>query len=195
VLSHDSTLERLSGRDLAIHRLSADALAALPLCEPERFGDRFAGERFATLRVVADLLAARAGLTAFIELKREGLSFLGAARALDAVAAVLPPGAVRAIPISFDYGAMALAREHGWPQVGIVLEQWADARAPQVARLAPDYVFCDRERIPADADLAGLPGRSVIYEVGDARTARALLARGAAMLETFDIGGLLAAGG
>ena len=35
----------------------------------------------------------------------------------------------------------------------------------------------------------------MIYEIGDARTARALLARGAAMLETFDIGALLAADG
>ena len=74
-----------------------------------------------------------------------------------------------------------------------MLEAWAELDAPQVRALRPEVVFCDKEILPAAGALDARGARLAIYEVDHPQRARELLARGAAWIETFAVGEMLAA--
>jgi len=190
VLYHDTLMQRLSGLEGAIHMEQASTLLDTPLYEPDRLGDRFIGERIPPLSALEALLQANSELTAFVEMKRAGLQHMGAEAALQKVKAVLEGVLSRVVLISFDYAAMALARELHFPQVGVVLVRWEDLLAAEIQASRPDWVFCDVEKIPQDADLAAQGVPLALYEVTDSNSALHWLQRGAALIETFDIVGV-----
>ena len=57
----------------------------------------------------------------------------------------------------------------------------------------PEYVFIDKVALPESSALDKIASTTVVYEVGDIGEARALIAAGADLVETFDIGKLLSA--
>lgn len=190
VLYHDTLMQRLSGRESAVHLESADDLLATPLHEPQRFGDRFIDETVAPLSALTQLLGQYPDVTAFVEMKRAGLLHMGTDAALNAVRDALQPVLAQTVLISFDYDAVAQARALGFPSVGAVLQEWEDAADPLMTASQPDWIFCDVQKVPAAADLASLPAPVAVYEVGDSEGARYWLDRGAAAIETFDIVGV-----
>lgn len=187
VLYHDTLMQRLSGRESAIHLENAADLAATPLHEPQRFGDRFIHETVAPLSALTQLLQQHPEVTAFVEMKRAGLLHMGTEAALSIVRDTLDAVLAQTVLISFDYDAVAQARTQGFPRVGAVLVEWEDATDPRVTASRPDWIFCDVQKIPPAADLARLSAPVAVYEVGDSAGARYWLDRGAAAIETFDI--------
>ncbi len=180
-LFHDRTLERLCGLEQSLGALEATALAQLSV----------SGEPLASLEDAVAALAAVPGVHAFLELKRASIEVLGAAAVLDAVLPRLEPLAGRCTLISFDVGALRLARERCDVPLGPVLEAWEQKDADEVADLAPEVVFCNVLRLPSEGPLEVPGGRLAAYEVDDPRRALELHARGVAMIETFAIGELL----
>ncbi|HUH38068.1 MAG TPA: glycerophosphodiester phosphodiesterase family protein [Spongiibacteraceae bacterium] len=188
VLFHDRDLGRLAGLSQPVHALGVAELAELTLREPSR-----PAARMAQLAEVAALLQPHPPITLYVELKRIALRQFGADRVLQAVAAACATIRAQVVLISFDPAVLVAARQQGWDRVGPVINAWPQWHSPQLAALNPDVVFVDVDCVPRDARLDTMPWPAAVYEVGHAAAARAWFARGAALVETFDIGGLIAA--
>lgn len=198
VLFHDRSLERVCGVPGSVHERDFAALSALSASEGARFGERFAGNRLASLAQFAELLDAHPGVNAFVEIKTGAVDRFGTRAVLDAVAPVLAPVARRCVLISFSVPLLADARRRfpvrggraAWSALGGVVDRWDERRRMTGLRL--EYLFCDLKGLPPSGPLEFESARLAVYEVGDAREALVLAARGVQFIETFDIARLAA---
>ena len=192
-LLHDRDLVRLCGAAGALGERTAAEIERLRASEAGRFGRRFADEPVARLSGFVAVMLEFPAAEAFVELKRASLERFGAQRVLDAVLPVLAPLEERARLISFDVPVLAAARAGCALELGPVIEHWAELDSPAVRALRPEVVFCDEEILPATGALDARGAKLAIYEVDHPLRARELLGRGAAWIETFAIGEMLAA--
>ncbi len=190
VLFHDRTLDRVCGVPGAIHEFSLDQLRDLRLREPERFGDEFDNETITELAEIVELFQAHPEAKLFVEIKRVAIEQHGAALVLSKLHAALAPIAGRVILISFDREILELGSSK-FP-IGFILETWEEATSDALADLAPEFVFCNHTKLPAEGDLE-LPGRLVVYEVIDPVQARSLAERGVELVETFQLADMMEA--
>lgn len=186
VVLHDADLARVSGRAASVFSLGSAELADIPVGEPARFGQRFAGLRALTLAEFAAWLAATPEVSAFVELKPESIERFGRNAVVDACMVAMAPAPGRWAPISYDYEALALAADAGAPRLGWIVRGFDAAVEAHARALPADWLFCNHERLPP-GPLARGPWEWVLYEVGEAALARALMARGARWLETMAI--------
>jgi glycerophosphoryl diester phosphodiesterase len=193
VLFHDRTLDRLCGVSGAVHERKLDELAALSCAERGRFGDRFAGERIAELSDLTSLLESHPDVFAFVEIKRLPIEVLGSAAVLERVLPVLEPVRSRVALISFSLPFLVHARRETSLPLGAVFDEFADRDLRPARELAPEFVFCDVDGLPATGPLDAGGSRLAVYEVADPRIASGLAARGVELVETFAIGEMLAA--
>ncbi|MGK2914929.1 MAG: glycerophosphodiester phosphodiesterase family protein [Porticoccaceae bacterium] len=191
MLYHDADLRRVSGRQGRVQDRPLAELIALPAHEPQRFDTRFASETIAPLSAFAHWLQQHPEVTAFVEIKAEAIDFAGAERVYQAVGKALAAVAHQCALISFDYAFMAHAREAGWQRCGVVLSQWNDLARTEVSACKPQYIFCNANKVPRRADLGAIEATTVLYEIADPDDAIAWFRRGADMIETFDIGGMI----
>jgi glycerophosphoryl diester phosphodiesterase len=78
-------------------------------------------------------------------------------------------------------------------RIGWVLPDYTDETRRDAETAAPEFLFCNLERLPADGSpLWPGPWAWAIYEVRDLRTARDLQARGAQFVESMTVRGMLA---
>lgn len=186
-LFHDGDLPRLTGRPGSFMQQRDVELARLRARESGRFGERFADEPLAPLADFARLVAAHAGAECFVEAKGESLAVFGPEAMLDALLEPLAPLGARWILISFELEILEEARRRGAPtRLGPVLHAWEDLASPRVRALGAEFVFCDRRKLPRSGPLETGGAKLVVYEVTDVAEARALLARGAFALESFE---------
>jgi glycerophosphoryl diester phosphodiesterase len=186
VLMHDVNLERVAGHALSVFDLSSDALAEIAVGEPRRFGARFQAIRAPTLVEFATWLARHPHVTAFVEFKEESIARFGRNAVAAACMTAMGPARSRWAPISFDYEILALAADMGLEDLGWVVRGFDAAVAKRAKDLPARWLFCNHLKLP-DGPLARGPWDWVLYEVGDAATARTLMARGARWLETMDL--------
>lgn len=193
LLLHDADFRRMSGRADSVFDLDWAAIARLPMSEPQRFGDRYAGVRACSLAEFATELASWPGITAFVEIKRASLRQFGATVVLERVLACLPAVLDRCVVISFDLPCLEAARRGSSARIGWVLGGYDAAARARAARLAPQFLFCDLDRLPPES-VPLWPGAWdwAIYEVRDVETARACRARGVRLVETMAVRALLA---
>jgi glycerophosphoryl diester phosphodiesterase len=192
-LFHDRTLERICGVSGGVAERTAAELSVLRASEAGRLGETFAGEPVASLAAFVELIAAHPEVHAFVELKRAALEVFGANTVVDAVAPLLAPIADRCTLISFDLAVLGSARERCDLPVGPVLEAWGDRQGEAVRSVAPDIVFCNVLRLPAEGELDVAGGRLAVYEIDSPELALHLHERGATHVETFAIGEMLRA--
>ena len=191
VIYHDSNMRRVSAINRDIHQTSASELLQTPAFEPKRFGDQYHTERIAPLSALPPRIQQHPEVTFFVEAKRSGIDFIGIDGALDQLQNILGAVQQNIVLISFNKEFAAAARARGWPSVGVVLESWHDLQLSMLGNINPEYIFCSQRHIPAQASLDMDNASLVIYEVADAELAIKWFRRGADMIETFDIGGLL----
>lgn len=192
VLLHDADLQRMAGRADAIFDLDAAALDDIPAGEPERFGAQFPDVRIPRLAEFAAWLSGHPGVHAFVELKVESLERFGRKQVLAACLEALAPVAGQWYLISDDYEVLTLAHAGGIRAPGWVVRSFDPGIAAQARAIEAAWLFCRHQRLPPGP----LPAGSwawVLYEIEDAGTARALMARGARWLETMRYRALAAA--
>lgn len=192
VLFHDASLRRVCGVDGAVHDFGLAELRGLRASEFGRFGYKFAREPIPRLAELAGLLERESGVTAFVEVKSESIGRFGVEPVLAALLADLAPVLRQCVPISYSLEALAAARARGVRPVGAVIDRWRDRRREALRALAPEYLFCDVAGLPRRGRLHHPGARLAVFEVGDARLAAALAARGVDLIETFAVGELLA---
>jgi glycerophosphoryl diester phosphodiesterase len=192
VLLHDADFRRMSGRPDSVFELSWQQVAALPIGEPARFGERHAGVSPASLAQAAAALEAWPEVTAFVEIKRASLRRFGQQLVLERVMSCLPGVLSRCVLISFDRPCLEQLRRDWSARIGWVLGDSDDASRAMAEALAPEFLFCDLDRLPPQNALLWSGAWDwAIYEVRDAATARACAARGAAYVETMTVRALV----
>lgn len=188
VLSHDDSLLRMTGRDMAVSAVSSAEVCGLSAGEPARFGERFNDHRIATLAELALLLVQWPDARAFIEIKPASIQAFGVVQNVDCILAALGEARAQCIPISFDDQALQYVKDHHGMPFGWVLPEWSDATRQRAEALAPDYLFVDYRRVPQAADpLWPGPWRWVAYTTNEMDRIEQLLALGFDLVETNDI--------
>jgi glycerophosphoryl diester phosphodiesterase len=191
VLLHDADLLRTAGVERRIAELHSREIDALDVGERTRFGTRHAGTHLPRLAELVELLQAYPCATAFVELKRAGLERYGRAAALDRVGAVLRSIERRCVLISFDFDVLRLAQARAW-RIGAVLRAYDAEHQRALADLAPEFAFCNHEKLPAGAAaLWSGPWRWAAYEITDIALVRRLATRGVELFETMAVAALL----
>ena len=194
VVFHDSTLERVGDRPDSVHELSWANLAGIPVGEIRRFGPSFAYTYPPSLAQTVDAIAGWKDVTAFVEIKRASMRKVGREIVLRRVTEIVRPILDRAVYISFDLPSLRILRLMTGARIGWVLQDYTDAALRDAQALAPEFLFCNLERLP---DTAGQlwpgPWQWAIYEVRDIKTAQRCQDLGAAFVESMTVKGLLAA--
>jgi len=186
VLFHDPDLKRLCGQAGAIHCVDSRDIDGLRCAYPSRFGGRFADEPLATLAQLAELIAASAPVQFFIELKPEAIAHFGIDAMLDAVLPELEVCRERVILISYDRSILQRAAAAGW-RIGAGERRWPLPEDGVWHALAPEFLFLDFRDLPQGTlQLGGT--RLAVFEVAEPGLAKSLMARGAELVETFEIG-------
>ncbi len=193
VLYHDPSLRRVSGARGQLAKKTLAELTELPAYEPQRLGTKFQTECIPSLHAFAQLIGEHPEVTAYVEIKREAVTFAGAETVYQAVAKALESIPEQVVLISFDYEFISHARRGGWRRCGVVLKRWKDLQLPVVQTIDPEAVFCNAQKIPANADLNILTPQLIVYEIDDPHVAIEWFRRGVDKIETFDIGAMLPA--
>jgi glycerophosphoryl diester phosphodiesterase len=193
VLSHDSSLARLTGHDLAVAATDYAVMRNLPAGEPGRFGKRYANLRLATLEAFVKLLQEWPQAHAFVEIKPASIDAHGLEAVVDKVLQFLDPVLSQCSLISFLPDALAYARTQRTIPIGWVIPEWTPDNQVRASALAPQYLFCNRKRLPPHGETLWRGEWTwVVYTVNTAEEIEQFTRRGIHMLETNAISKLLA---
>jgi glycerophosphoryl diester phosphodiesterase len=187
VVIHDHQLQRTTGRPGSVFQLHAAQLVQLSAHEPQRFGERFRGTRIPLLTDVLALLEGRPEVTLFVEIKRASLAHFGHEQVISRLVDVLRPAREQCVVISFDLAAIFRARQLGGFTVGWVLSDYDPHARLKYEAVQPEFLFCDRDKLPAHGALWRGPWRWVVYEIETWEEALALAARGVHYIETMAV--------
>jgi len=194
VLMHDPDLARVAGRPEGVHELTWATLATIPVGEVSRLGGRHADVCAPSLARVVEALSDWPGVTAFVEVKRASIRRFGRETVLKRVAEALAPVLDRCVLISFDVVSVRILRLMTGARIGWVLTSCDETARAQAASVGPEFLFANLERLPPGPQpLWAGPWDWAIYEVRDLDTALECRTRGARLIETMDVRGLLAA--
>ena len=194
VLSHDPSLLRITGQDVVITATQYQIVRAIPAGYQERFGDKYQDFRIARLDEFVGLLQQWPRAKAFVEIKQASIIAHGKTHVVDTVMNAIRPVETQCMLISFDYDALVYTRKHYRIPIGWVLPEWSAANRTRAVELGPEYLFCNRKRLPADSEpLWQGPWQWVIYTINSAREVNAYLERGSHLLETNAIRQLMSA--
>jgi glycerophosphoryl diester phosphodiesterase len=185
VLSHDANLLELSGKQIIIGDHDYSTIARVPLGYSERFGDRFADFRIATLKEFAALMADWSDVTCFVELKQASLQNFGM-KAVELVIEQCSALSDQLVLISFSDDALEYARAR-YPdlKIGWVLPEWDDALRRRADDLEAEYLFIDEEFCPGEAsDLWSGDWRWVAYTINSADQVAHCASLGIELIET-----------
>lgn len=193
VLFHDRTLDRMCGVPGAVHERTLADLRALSCGEPGKFGDRFQREGLLSLAGFVQLLRRHPNVHAFVEIKRIAIERFGRERILERVLPALDAAIHQCALISFSLEFLAAARRAHPIPLGAVFDTWEQREHQLVPEIDPEFLFFDVDGLPATGALSVPGARVAVYEVADPDVARALARRGVELVETFEIGAMLAA--
>ncbi|MHB1512113.1 MAG: glycerophosphodiester phosphodiesterase family protein [Acidiferrobacter sp.] len=184
VLFHDHDCRRLCGVAGAISDYDLATVSTFTVAWPKLADTTRAAIPVARVADLAAFLVRHPAVTAFVEIKRQAVRRLDPERVVRAVHEVLTPVLAQTVLISFSRPVLGAARAL-WPAIGLVTKRYREFEEIDRARLAPEYHFCDVEGLPRRGPLGHEGSTLVVYEVDDARRARALEARGVRLIETF----------
>jgi len=192
VLCHDPDLLNMTGHGLQVTQTNWRDMRDLPAGQAARFGDRFPQVRITRLDDFVTLLGQWPQAQAFVEIKQESLDAFGVTAVADLMLERLSPVHEQCVVISFDAEVVRYVKPRircGW-----VLSEWSQRSRATAERLAPDYLFVSRKRLPPE-DEALWPGRWqwAVYCVDQAAEVSRQLSRGFQLVETNHIRALLKA--
>lgn len=192
VLSHDPSLLKITDRELRITTTRYAKIRELPAGYASRFGDTYSDLRIARLEEFSGLLKEWPQARAFVEIKHASIKAFGAAGVIDIVLQALSGIENQCIIISFEHHALVECRKICALPIGWVLPGWTAAGQSLANSLQPDYLFCNRKRLPRDDwQLWQGSWQWVVYTVNEPRDVITFRERGFDMVETDVITELL----
>lgn len=194
VVLHDADLQRVGGSADRVFDLTFAELATRPVGQADRHGDRYAHVRAPSLSQFAAALAGWRGVTAFVEVKSESLEHFGHETVLHRISQAVAPVLDQCVMISYDLPAVEILREMTGARIGWVVEFYDDASQRLATDLAPEYLLCDINDVPAEAtSLWPGPWDWMFWEGRDVETLRRAQRLGARLVETMSVRKLLRA--
>lgn len=185
-LLHDERLNRTTGIDKSIFELDAGELENIFLTT----ADGTTGECIPSLKSAVQLLNSYPESRPFIELKTESIRQFGYDACLAAIVQALNSARFQWIFISFDLDCVTRFRAEFTTPVGWVLKTHDRASLEQARKLAPEFLFCSKRKLPPKQLVRGV-WQWVIYDINEVRLAAELLSRGAGLIETSCISKML----
>ncbi len=192
VLFHDNDIQRITGETGKLVELPLQRILELDVSESNRLGNRFHQIRIPTLDDAVQLLLQWPNRHAFLEIKIESLQHFGTHKVVKAILAALEPCMEQITIISQDALVLSHTRALGAHTIGWVLDTWAENSRAAAAKLVPNYIFINHNKIPLDVDrLWPGPWEWVLYDITDPQLSRVLATWGSAFIETWDIESML----
>lgn len=195
VIHHDPSLERTTGENKNLLEASYESIKEIEVYEPGKFGEQFKGQGLSIpcLADVVPLLKNAPQVTAFVELKDESLQRHSLEKVLDRVLEILQAVLSQCCIIAYNPSVIRAVQKRGSLQTGWVLTRWSEASQKEAQGLAPNFMICNYQKIPSASNaLWEGPWRWCFYEVLTPELALELHSRGADLIETMDICGMLA---
>jgi len=190
ILLHDGNFERTSGIDKSPFELASNELAP-SVHEPEKFGHQYASTPVATLTETLEGLSNYPSARAMVELKQESIDYWGLDHVMEKLLPVLHRSLAQVCLISFNLEALQWCRANSTLQIGWVLHNYDIHTRDLAKQLQPEYLICNYRKIPENTSLWSSDSDWVLYDITDAESALDWARRGAALIETADIGTLL----
>lgn len=194
VVFHDRDLQRLCHQQGTIYDYKLGELNKFSSYSPDRFKNKYLGERIASLTDIVTLFENYPDVTLFVELKRISIDKFGADVVFNAVEGCLEKIINQCVFISFSFDILELIRQQTSLPIGAVLDEWNMAITIEYKRLAalnPEYFFCDINSLPKEGMVNFLDSKIVTYECIETEKAISVLQRGVSFIETFDIKSML----
>lgn len=192
VLFHDTDLHRITGVNGNILELTLRQVKELNAGEKERLGDQFSHVQIPTLAETVALLQKWPSRHGFLEIKIESLKSLGIHKVVKTILQFIEPILGQLTIISEDLLVLSHVRALGAKSIGWVMAEWNNDARSQAAKLVPNYLICNHQKIPPQiTQLWPGPWKWMLYDVVDPQLARVLATWGAAFIETFDIENML----
>ncbi len=185
VMLHDPDLKRVAGLGDSVIDMSWEELRRVRVGEPGRFDSRFAHVPVATLHETLAHIARWPRTLSFVEIKRHSTERHGVEHTVDRVLETLADAKWPYVLISFVADVVDYAQRRGCPASGWVVRAFDDAHRRRLAELAPDYVFCNADKIPDAETLWPGDWHWVVYEIVAPAAAAHWRERGAAMVESM----------
>ena len=179
---------------LTSEKFAVDYTDSLQSGTANRFKDKYRGEKIATLDEVVVLFKTYPDVTLFVELKRISIDKFGSDVVFDVVGSCLEKIINQCVFISFSFDMLELIQQKTVLPIGAVLDEWNSAITTEherLARLNPEYFFCDINSLPKEGKLKFLNSKIITYECVDPGKAISVLQRGVSLIETFDIKNML----
>ena len=193
VLSHDPSLLKITDRNLIVTDTEYREIQTLSAGHSEHFGEKYKDLAITRLDEFAALLKQWPQARAFIEIKHASIVAFGVEKVVDTVLATLEDVFAQVTIISFDYEALVYTRKTCDLPIGWVLPAWSGENRSRASELSPQYLFCNRKRLPPVSEAAwDGPWKWVVYTVNDINEIAPFIRRGMDMLETNMIRTLLA---
>jgi glycerophosphoryl diester phosphodiesterase len=187
VLLHDDKFKRTAGVAGSVFDQSISA--SISIHEPDRFNDQFKSEPLPQLEQVLALVSANPQLTVFVEIKEESLKQWGVDHVMSKLIAALRPIQQQCAIISFVLDAVSYVKSQSKFRAGWVLHRYDEQHQMQAQQLSPQYLICNYKKV---TDVLW-PGswQWMLYDIDKPELALMWANKGAALIETSDIGGML----
>jgi glycerophosphoryl diester phosphodiesterase len=191
VLFHDDSMLRMSGVRKSLLDCEFKDIEEYRASYPERFGQRFQTTAIATLYETVELLRSYPQVKIFVEVKRESLARFGIGETLMKIFDAIEPIREQCVVISFEYNALAVAREMEGYKIGWVLKHYDDETRAAAELLQPEILCCNLEKIPEKDGLWRGPWQWMLYQTSEPSKVESYGAMGVDYLETDDITAML----
>ena len=186
VILHDDNLLRTAGIKQSIFTLDVAQATAIPVSDPQRFGNHFTNIQLPALGTAVALLKQHPDWTYFVEIKRQSLEHFGTTVVVEQVLSVLTPVYEQCVIISFDYACLQEVQRRSECRVGWVLRRWNQYSYKKAGELHPEFLIINYTRLPrASVPLWQGNWQWVCYEVNDAGLARYLVRRGVDIISSM----------
>lgn len=190
ILLHDGNFERTSGINTSPFDLASHDVQ-LSVHEPARFDNQHMETPVATLADTLEKLSRYPASRAMVELKQESIDHWGLKQVMEMLLPLLEPHQDQCCLISFNIDSLIWCRSNSGLEIGWVLDHYDAQSAQTAAQLQPEFLICDYKKIPNEASLWKTGSQWMLYDIMDPDTALDWAQRGAALIETADIGKML----
>lgn len=190
-LMHDANLQRTAGVDVCVFEQTHKQLCAYSVGEPARLGGRFQNVSPISLEQACVHLNAWPTVHSFIEIKRQSVEHFGLDKVMHEVFQAVRALSAPFTLLSFMEDVVDYTQAHSSHGTGWVIRDWNNDSLATLAKLNPDFVYCNYTKLPANDALPDGDWSWVFYEVTDLATAAELRARGADMIESMTVRKLL----
>ena len=189
---HDDSFKRTAGVDANILDLNSGDIDQISVHEPARFAETFSPCLISHLQDMVELCRAYPFAVFFLEIKDSVFSRFTRSEVLARVMDVIEPVREQCAIISYDYELIELTKTHYRQCSGWVLASYDAASLSMANDLKPDFLICNKTKLPEGPLHAG-NWAWFVYDVVDPQELEALANQGVTWLESWDVRLLLAA--